>query len=168
MGGWLCCARAMHALRPSSPAARPPARLPAAAAAAGHLSHSPHGFSKLHRPDVTFSCGSLLFPAHSLLLAGARAVGGGGEGSRMRMRSHPCCRFARFRPLASPPTTHCYSLLSSMVCTVSSRFWTEFFSFIQGQHPEVRARSRGAARAAWPAADSWRHMYMQPAAGGAP
>ena len=44
---------------------------------AGHLSHSPQGFSALHRPDVTFSCGGLLFPVHSLLLSGALACGGG-------------------------------------------------------------------------------------------
>ncbi|KAI7837632.1 hypothetical protein COHA_008556 [Chlorella ohadii] len=56
----------------------------------GHLSHSPHGFSALHRPDVTFSCGGLLFPVHSLLLS------------------------------------------------VSSRFFTEFFTYIKGQkQPEV-------------------------------
>ena len=40
-------------------------------ACAGHLSHSPQGFSALHRPDVTFSCGGLLYPVHSMLLAGA-------------------------------------------------------------------------------------------------
>ncbi|PRW44473.1 kelch 5 isoform A [Chlorella sorokiniana] len=56
----------------------------------GHLSHSPHGFSALHRPDVTFSCGGLMFPVHSLLLS------------------------------------------------VSSRFFTEFFTYIKGQkQPEV-------------------------------
>ncbi|PSC69973.1 Zinc finger and BTB domain-containing [Micractinium conductrix] len=35
----------------------------------GHLSHSPHGFSVLHRPDVNFQCGGLVFPVHSLLLS---------------------------------------------------------------------------------------------------
>lgn len=33
--------------------------------------------------------------------------------------------------------SHAASLLHPNPTAVSSRFWTEFFSFIHGQHPEV-------------------------------
>ncbi|KAL4428464.1 hypothetical protein ABPG75_002553 [Micractinium tetrahymenae] len=56
----------------------------------GHLTHTPNGFSKLHRPDISFQCGGLIFPVHSLLLS------------------------------------------------VSSRFFTDFFTFMAGQaRPDV-------------------------------
>ena len=82
----------------------PHARLPAAAPA-GHLSHSPHGFSALHRPDVTFSCGGLLYPVHSMLLAGARRLRSGGHVNAAclpPLASLRCCTTAQLQPSPQP------------------------------------------------------------------
>ncbi len=112
-----CCREAVAAQLPRL-AAHNPSCLPA-----GHLSHSPHGFSALHRPDVTFSCGGLLYPVHSMLLAGAWEGWGGGL-------SGQCLPASAAAPCAVSPAADQHPV-HPCPPAVSSRFFTEFFTYIK-------------------------------------
>lgn len=98
--------------RPPSTDRQPP-RPPALPA--GHLSHAPQAFSALHRPDVTFSCGGLMFPAHSVLLAGGcwAVVGAGSDATSGAAQHAPTCYHLPSPPLQSPRASGPSSSVSS-------------------------------------------------------
>lgn len=109
----------------------------------GHLSLSPLGFSALHRPDFTFQCQALLFPVHSVLLSGgwrelvttSQQCAPHGAPTTIPDSTHR--RSAAAAGFASPPSLArclCLRLLPTPAApTASSKFFTEFFTYIRGQ-----------------------------------